>query len=272
MKPEVSYIISFYNSVHSLQLILQALKQQTFTHFEVLIADDGSKPEVVKDIEKIKPQFTFPILHVWHEDRGWRKNTILNRSILESTTEYLIFTDGDCIPHPQFIKEHLIHRCKGTVLTGRRVHLSEFVTKRLNTKKIEKKSLQSSFFLLSVLLRLFKKGAHVENGIYVKSKFIRRKLNKKDRGVLGSNFSIFKVDILGVNGFDERYTAPAVGEDTDLEFRLRLNGMKVKTLKHLAIQYHLYHEKLERKSQNKIIFEQTKRDRISYTPYGIKKT
>jgi hypothetical protein len=52
---------------------------------------------------------------------------------------------------------------------------------------------------------------------------------------------------------------------------LRLNGIKVKTLKFLAIQYHFYHERLVNTKQNESIFEDTLKNKYVYTPYGIKK-
>jgi hypothetical protein len=96
-------------------------------------------------------------------------------------------------------------------------------------------------------------------------------INRKDKHVLGSHFSLFKKDLLAVNGFDERYLAPGAGEDTDLEVRLREWGVKIRSLKHIAIQYHLYHEKLVRDQKNREMLEHTKKSGVSYTPYGIKK-
>jgi GT2 family glycosyltransferase len=115
-------------------------------------------------------------------------------------------------------------------------------------------------------------GDRIENGLYFRSRTIRKRINKKDRGILGCNFSIHKSNLLAINGFDERYEAPAVGEDTDLECRLRLNGVKVKMVKHLAIQYHLCHPKLSRPGKNLEILNETMEKGIWYTPYGIDKS
>ena len=93
---------------------------------------------------------------------------------------------------------------------------------------------------------LFGKSNYVEKGFYLENKFLRKTLNKKYRGLLGCNFSLYKQDILAINGFDERYEAPSIGEDSDIEFRLGLNGVKVKSLNQIAVQYHLYHKLQER--------------------------
>jgi len=89
------------------------------------------------------------------------------------------------------------------------------------------------------------------------------------RGLLGCNFSLYKKDIIAINGFDERYEAPSIGEDTDVQFRLELNGVKVKSLNHIAVQYHLYHNLQERLQINIDLFEEVKKAKLAYTQNGI---
>jgi len=122
-----------------------------------------------------------------------------------------------------------------------------------------------------LLLKSVIGGSHLENAVFFGNRFIRKKINKKDKGVLGSNFSLHKSDIIEINGFDERYKKPAVGEDTDIEFRLRNAGKKVKSVKHLAIQYHLYHKKLERDKANMEYLNDVIENKTTFTPYGINK-
>ena len=55
---------------------------------------------------------TNEIIHLTQEDKGFRKNKILNEAIRTDKTGYMIFIDGDCIPHPDFIKEHIENREK----------------------------------------------------------------------------------------------------------------------------------------------------------------
>lgn len=269
---KISVIISFYNNIEWLRLVLAGFSRQSFKDFEVIISDDGSRTDVVTKIKQLIDKYPFPIQHVWHEDKGWRKNIILNKSIQAAKAEYLLFIDADCVPHKHFVKEHFNNQVNFTVLTGRRVNLSASITKNLNEKKIVGGYLECTGLIKSFFLKAFGKGSHVENGVYVSSKLIRKKINNSDRGILGCNFSMHKSDLLAVNGFDERYLKPAVGEDTDLELRLRNNAMKVKTLKHLAIQYHLYHKTLLRDPSNLDILNDNKKNNVSYTPFGIRKT
>jgi len=266
-----SIIISFYNKLEYLKMIEAALQRQSFKDFEIIIADDGSRPEVVAGIQELMATSPISIQHCWHEDIGFRKTKILNESIRKSRSNYLIFIDGDCIPHSHFIEEHVKNRSLGTVLAGRRVNLSERLSKQLRVGSIQKGQLDSLNFKTALLLdSIAGKTTHAERGIFVKSEWLRNRINKKITGILGCNFSIHKSDLEAINGFDERYQAPAVGEDTDIELRLRWLGIKIQMIKNMAIQYHIYHKKLPREMVNEKILEQVKADRKHFTPFGIR--
>ena len=84
-----SLIISTYNWPEALEIVLISAKRQTILPKEILIADDGSKNETSILIEKFKKKLSVPIIHVWHEDKGFRKSEILwpKRNILFRLTE-----------------------------------------------------------------------------------------------------------------------------------------------------------------------------------------
>lgn len=266
--PEVSVIISFYNRIDYLELVLAGFEHQSFSNFEIIIADDGSDPSYAYEIEDISKEFPVPIKHVWHEDKGWRKNKILNQAILASESEYLIIIDGDCIPHGEFVKEHFQNRLSGTSLTGRRVNLSKKFTGELSPAKVRNGFLDRGMFGL-ILDGLFGKSFDVEKGFYFKSDFLRNYFNKKQRGLLGCNFSIHKDELIAINGFDERYLAPSIGEDSDVQFRYELNGGKIKSLNNIAVQYHLYHKIQPRPKVNLLLFEEVKKNGQYFTSFGI---
>jgi GT2 family glycosyltransferase len=46
-----------------------------------------------------------------------------------------------------------------------------------------------------------------------------------------------------VNGFDMDYVHAGVGEDVDVEWRLKANGIKTKSMKNISIVYHIDHPK-----------------------------
>jgi glycosyltransferase involved in cell wall biosynthesis len=265
---KASLIISFYNNVEYLKLIAAGLERQSFRDFEIIIADDGSAQESIDEIEKLSSKFPFPLKHVWQEDKRFRKNKILNKAILAASSDYIIFIDGDCVPHSQFIMEHFTHKKEGTCFTGRRVNLSPKITSLLTQANIKNGYLEEHLLSL-VIDGLFGKSYDVEKGFYTSNPLIRNLLNLKERGILGCNFSLCKSDLLKINGFDERYEGPSVGEDSDIQYRLELIGIKIKSLKYMAVQYHLYHQRQHHPRENLDLFAQIKLSAIPYTPFGI---
>jgi len=137
----------------------------------------------------------------------------LSIGIQQNSSDYLIFTNGDCVSHKAFIHEHLKNKQANTVLAGRRVNLSKTVSDRLTYIKVQKEFLETKLFPLMIWESITGRVDRIENGLYFRSRAIRKRINKKDRGILGCNFSIHKSDLLAINGFDERYEAPAVGEE-----------------------------------------------------------
>ncbi len=263
-------VISVYNRFDFLELVLAGLERQTMWDFEVVIADDGSNEAFAENLKKITPALSFPLIHVSHEDKGFRKNKILNKAIEAAHSDYLIFMDGDCIPHSEFLNEHSKYRNKYLCLTGRRVNLSEKISSQLTPGMVKHGWLEKNTMKL-VKDGLFGKSNYVEKGFYVKNKTLRNILNNKPRGLLGCNFSINKEDLLRINGFDERYEAPSIGEDSDIQYRLELAGMRIKSLNNIAVQYHLYHQLQERPQVNLDLFKKVKAEGKAFTLYGIKK-
>jgi len=266
-----SIIISFYNKIEYLEFILISLENQHFKDFEIIIADDGSSQNIVEELEPLLKKVSFPVLHIWQEDFGFRKNKILNQAILKAASDYLIFIDGDCVLHPEFVSEHFFNKKQNVCLTGRRVNLSEKITSELNPQKIKNGFLQKHFYKI-IYDGIFGKSFDVEKGFYFKNKTMRKIFNKKQRGILGCNFSLYKKDLLDINGFDERYKAPSIGEDSDIQFRLELNNVKVHSLNNIAIQYHLYHKLQPRPKENLLLFEKIKKQKSPATKFGIKTT
>jgi glycosyltransferase involved in cell wall biosynthesis len=238
--PDLSLIIAVYNKPENLRLVLSALERQSFTRFEVIIADDGSAPAVGDVVTEARQQVPFPVLHRWHHDRGWRKNTILNTAIRAAATDYLVFIDGDCVPSRHFLFDHWNQREDGRVLLGRRVETSERWTKALTLEKIRSGQFEKfGWTELSDMLR--GKSLRVEDGLRIPSRFLRTILLRTARGMLGANFSAWKRDLVAINGFDELYDGPGCGEDSDVQYRLALIGVQGKSLRNLAVEYHLWH-------------------------------
>ena len=129
----VSVIVPTYNRPRALKLCLTSLAGQSMVPSEVLIADDGSSSETRDFVQEMQGSLhdIFPIKHVWQEDIGFRKPKILNQAVRQTTGEYLIFIDGDCMAHRHFIRAHVEHSDPAAILGGKRVEIGRALTEQL---------------------------------------------------------------------------------------------------------------------------------------------
>ncbi len=268
----LTLIIAVYNEVRYLEYILMSLGQQTMKDFEVIVADDGSGPEISRLIGRMQEEgLPFPVRHLWHEDAGFRKNMMLNKAIAASETGYLVFIDGDCLPHHEFLRDHWNNRAPRTLLCGRRVNLSRPMTERITPEAVRNRSYQR-YSLALVWDGLLAKSSNLEDGIRISNPIIRRILHRNQARILGCNFSVEKQLMEEINGFNEDYQAPGIGEDTDVAYRLSLVGAHFSTLRYQAILYHLYHPVTRVGNENRRIFAEVERLRQSRCPNGLTKS
>ncbi len=238
--PNITLVISVYNKPEVVRLVLTACARQSFPDFEIIVADDGSGPAIRDVVADARLRSIQPIIHLWHEDRGWRKNTILNNAVRTARGGHLVFIDGDCIPSRHFLLDHWNEREEHRVLMGRRVETSERWSKELTPLRIASGEFEKVGWR-EIADGLTGKSLRVEDGIRMTSGILRRVLLRSVRGMLGSNFSVARKDLAAINGFDELYDGPGCGEDSDVQYRLSLAGVTGKSLRNLAIQYHVWH-------------------------------
>ncbi|WP_353778310.1 glycosyltransferase [Winogradskyella sp. 3972H.M.0a.05] len=270
--PEISVVISTYNSPEWLKKVLYSYQFQTFADFEVVIADDGSNEETKQLIDKFTAQVDFPVKHVWHEDNGFQKTIILNKALVECDADYVLFTDGDCVARYDFLQTHIDHRAKGIFLSGGYFKLPMSISKLITKEDIEKRHcfdidwLKANGFKSS-----FKNNKITASG--TKAKLLNF-FTPTRASWNGHNSSGWKADILAVNGFDERMQYG--GEDRELGERLFNLGIKSKQIRYSAICVHLDHArgyvKPEMIQKNLAIRATTKKEKRVWTDYGIKKS
>lgn len=268
---KTSVIISTYNQPEWLRKVLIGYEQQTVKEFDIIIADDGSKEETTQMVETFQYDSDLKITHIWQNDQGFRKTRILNKAILNSHNEYLIFTDGDCIPRKDFVEQHLTLKQAQHFLSGGYFKLPLDISQKITNEDIIKQ-------------RCFKKNWLIENGL--RPTFKLHKLTSKGRKERllnrftptkatwdGMNASGFKKDLLAVNGFDERMQYG--GEDRELGERLMNYGIMPRQIRYSAICVHLEHDRSYAEDShvkvNKAIRKETKRQKKTWTNFGIKK-
>jgi len=264
----ISVIVNTYNTPRALALVLAALRRQTCRDFELVIADDGSGDETREVIDGFSKGNVFQIKHVWHEDKGFRLCTILNKAILAASGDYIVFLGGDCIPTRTCIETHRRAARPGHYVVGGKVNLDQMTSDRVMEHDIEQGFADKfGWFWLY---------AGKRRRLFVsKTPLLRDLLNRtgKDLTWFGENASTFKAHILWINGLDERFIYGH--EDIDFGSRLNRAGFKARSIRYTTPVLHLEHPRpygdQEKRKQNEGIYEENNEAHIIYTPYGIVK-
>ncbi|MXW56593.1 MAG: glycosyltransferase [Gemmatimonadales bacterium] len=236
----VSVVLSTYNAPDELERTLWGYSVQTCPEFEVVVADDGSGAETRDRIERLRASTGLAISHVWQEDDGFRKCRILNRAIVEARGDYLILSDGDCIPRDGFVEAHARLARRGCFVSGGRVRLASEIGRGIARDDVMDGKLFDETWLRE--RRALIRGRD------------RSKLTRSPRRAVwfdrltttratwnGHNASAWKTDLLRVNGFDERMTYPV--EDRELGERLRNAGVRPLQARHRAVCAHVEHDR-----------------------------
>lgn len=259
--PAASLIISVYSNTSALGAVLHSVYEQTFSNIEVIVSEDAQHDHMQRFIEEYPTPPNRKIVHMTQSDEGWRKNMALNRAIAAASTPYIIIIDGDCVLHPRFVEFHMRLAQRGYVVGGKRVKLNKKLTDFLlsNPNKIDKIPSMLRPYLFG-----FKndKPAFLEEGFFLSPSRILGFIPhlRKMTQLKGCNLSFFRDDIIAINGFDEQYVSPAIGEDIDLTWRFLRNGCKLRSARNLAVQYHLYHKENWTQQQHNIeIMEHNRR-------------
>lgn len=253
---KISVIISVYKNIGALNIILKALANQTIKADEIIISEDGNSDIMKNFINSLNYD---NLIHLTCEDIGWRKNIALNKAIVNTSGEYLIFIDGDVVPHQRFIEGHLSQAKKKRVCAGKRAELGKNISQEILDEELSIDTVADNY--IRWIKKLHNdKIRHYEDGIYIKPDgwIYKNFVSKKNISYLiGCNFSCFKEDILSINGFDEDYIYPSVGEDVDINWRFRASGIEVISVRNIANVYHLWHKKgfgsTESEINNKIL-------------------
>lgn len=236
-----SVIVSTYNRPRALAAVLEALCYQTVSNFETVIADDGSAEETELTIRSFQKRVPYPLMHAWQSDRGFRAASSRNSAVRQSSGDYLLFLDGDCLPRADWVARHASLAEKGYFVAGNRVLLDAAIT-----KQIEDGVLPVQEFLTNHPLRY---RNHLNRVIPLVKLPLGpfRKLNSHAwEKARTCNLAIWRQDFLDVNGFDEAYEGWGF-EDSDLAIRLLNLGRKRKLGACATAVLHLYHEEYDRR-------------------------
>ncbi|MBV6654109.1 MAG: glycosyltransferase [Mameliella sp.] len=265
----ITVIMATYNMPDWLNKVLCGYEQQTYDNFDVIIADDGSGPETQAVIDRYVERGVLRLTHLWHKDEGYRRQTILNKAIVEAKGQYILFTDGDCIPRADFVAFHAAHAEEGRFLSGGYCKLPMDTSKAIELDNIESQACFDPEWLKAHRLngrsQLRKLSASPGWGKFLDT------VTPTGATFNNCNSSAWKTDLMAVNGYDERMRYG--GPDREIGERLENMGVKGKQVRHRAVVVHLDHARgyktKESLDKNLAIRAHTRKAKVIRTPYGI---
>lgn len=267
----LSVIISTYNQPEWLEKVLHGFQHQSFRNFELLIADDGSGDSTRAVIENFRKIATFSIQHIWQADDGFQKTKILNQAITASHGDYLVFSDGDCIPRHDFLAVHAARAAPGRFLSGGYCKLSAQLSATLQAADIQSGRAFSLPWLRSHGFRGFSRAVRL--GVPRQIAPLIDSITPTKATWNGHNASGWKLDILAVNGFNE--SMQYGGEDREMGERLTNLGISGHQIRHQAITLHLDHKRgyahPDMVRKNLAIRAEVRKSRSTWCPDGILK-
>lgn len=269
---KITVIVSTYNSEEWLEKVLRGYARQTHRPFEVIVADDGSRPTTAALVERMAADFPVPLRHVWHADDGYRRQEILNKAIPLADSDYILFTDGDCIPRRDFVETHARLAEPGRFLSGGYCKLGMDLSKAISPDDIDSgRCFELAWLRAHEPMNL---SNRLKLGASPAAARMLDAITPAGATFNNCNSSAWKADLLAINGYDERMKYG--GPDRELGERLENHGVRGKQIRHKAVCVHLDHARgyktKDSVDANLAIRAQTRSEKIVRTPYGIDKT
>ena len=240
---KTTIVVTTYNRPDALEMVLAGYCDQSDQDFALIVADDGSTQATTEVVQQFARRAPFPLLQVWHEDRGFRAAAIRNRAVASTTADYVVFTDGDCVPSRHFVERHKALAEPGYFLGSNRVLLNATLTDRVIRDRLP---------------------IHKWRSVDWATAWVRREVNRlmpltvlpdgafrkwspgRWEGIKTCNLSVWRSDLVRVNGLDESYEGWGL-EDSDLVIRLLHAGVKHKSARWGAPVFHLWHREQDRR-------------------------
>lgn len=232
--PSLALIVNTWNQPEYLARVLQAISRQSSAPEEVLLADDGSQTATGEVFRQWAAAGRVPAQHVWQEHQGFRRARILNQAIAKAKAEYVVFLDGDTLPHPHFIRDHRQLAPPGAFIQGHRALVGQKAAVWFGLGRFapdrRKALLQGQ---LSGLKHAFRWPCPW------------RQSRADLRGVRGCNLAIWREDLVRVNGYNEEFVGWG-REDSELALRLMNAGVRRLDVRGWALCFHLWHAPVSR--------------------------
>ena len=225
----LSLIINTHEQPEYLARVLGAVSRQLSLPEEVLLADDGSGEAVRSAFAQWAAAQRLRTEHVRQPHEGFRRARILNQAIARARGEYVVFLDGDTVPHPQFIADHRRLARRGTFVQGHRALVKEQASAWFGLNRFAPDRRRALWRgQLGSLKHAFRWP------------FPLRQARTDLRGIRGCNLAIWREDLVQVNGYNEAFVGWG-REDSELCVRLMNRGIRRLDARGWALCYHLWH-------------------------------
>jgi len=256
-RTRASVVLTTYEQPGALELVLWGYARQTLADFEIVVADDGSGPETGHVIDRVREEAGLSVRRVWHEDRGFRKTEILNRAIVATDGDYLIFSDGDCIPREDFVAVHVREARPWTFLSGGYLKLPQELSEAMTQADVTGGRVFERPWLTSKGWRGGRRRFRLTRSPALGS--LLDLVTPTRPTWNGHNASTWKNSVVAVNGFD--LDMGYGGLDRALGERLMNLGVRGRQIRHRAPCLHLWHPRPYR-SPEVVAANRAIRDRI----------
>jgi glycosyltransferase involved in cell wall biosynthesis len=243
---KVTVVVATYEWPEALDVVLRALSEQRDRPVEVIVADDGSGGDTAEVVARWAGELN--TRHVWQPQDGFRKARLLNRAVLASSGDYLIFLDGDCVPRTGWVSSIRRAALPGWFVASKRLHLSEGFSRRVleGARPVWR---WSSFDWVVRAPRALVTSPPMQSnrpGVLLPVRDRDRPWRSGAGNFqppymgYGYTFGVWRSDLEGVNGFDMRLCGWD-GEDVDIAQRLLAVGLRCGWPGPDASVLHLWH-------------------------------
>lgn len=189
---KISVVVPTYNRPQYVEALLEALLNQTFKDFEVIISDDGSKDSPYEVVKKFDGKLD--IKYIWQRDKKpFNESEARNLGIKIAFGEILVLHDDDSFLHRLCLENHYKkHQAKGRIMVWGALYFNP-------TTRVSQ--------VTEYMKNDFPKGAKLHYHRTPK------------------NFSIRREEVLKINGFDQDFCGHFGKKDTDFTWRLKESGV-----------------------------------------------
>lgn len=160
---KVTIILPVYNSEKYIGKCLDSILAQTYTNYEIIVVNDGSKDKSQEIIDIYKRKYPNKIISVEQENKG--VSVTRNESIYRATGKYVMFIDNDDFIEKNYIETYISIAEQGNydaVIGGyRRPNEKGKIIKTLQLKESE----WAKFMIMTPWAKIFNKQYLIDNNI-----------------------------------------------------------------------------------------------------------